>query len=214
MNTEQITKGYNPRDHLVKITGKDGRQKDYYPAAWRLYELNLRYPNANFSSDIVHMDIERDFVLVKCRLYLGPDYALSEKKTEAMKQGRLSTTDKVETAAKARCARDFGISTELALETDLDSEMEPVEEGRMAPTWHTSSAASNGHVDEVIRERLNSLYERAKVLKVCKTNNGFVDHMRQLLQLPALDIKTITSSQLDIIEQDIVARERQTVRAA
>lgn len=84
----------------------------------------------------------------------------------------------------------------------------------MAPTWNTSSAASNGHVDEVIRERLNSLYERAKVLKVCKTNNGFVDHMRQLLQLPALDVKTITTSQLDIIEQDIVARERQTVRAA
>lgn len=110
-------KAYHPRDHLVKIKTKEGL-KDYYPAAWRLYELTLRHPSANFMSQIVHLDVERDFVIVKCCLYLGSDYALSDRKTEALKQGRLSALDKVETAAKARCARDFGISTELALDGD------------------------------------------------------------------------------------------------
>ena len=114
-------KPYNPHDHLVKIRSKDGAQKDYYPAAWRLYELTLRYPNANFSSEIMLLDVERNLVVVKCRLYLGASYEQSDKKTEAMKSGSLSTLDKVETAAKARCARDFGISTELALEWDKDS---------------------------------------------------------------------------------------------
>ena len=70
------------------------------------------------------MDIERNFVIVKCRLYLGADYEMSHRKTEAMKQGLLSQLDKIETAAKARCARDLGISTELALDIDPD---EPVD---------------------------------------------------------------------------------------
>ncbi len=114
-------KPYNPREHLVKIRSKDGAMKDYYPAAYRLYELTLRYPDANFSSEIILLDVERNLVVVKCRLHLGASYEQSEKKTEALKSGPLSTLDKVETAAKARCARDFGISTELALERDEES---------------------------------------------------------------------------------------------
>jgi len=49
---------------------------------------------------------------------------------------------------------------------------------------------------------------------MCKTNSGFVDHIRKLLQLPGLDINTITAAQLDIVEQDIAAREQQAARAA
>ena len=126
-STIPSARAYQPRDHLVKIRTKEGL-KDYYPAAYRLYELTLRYPNANFTSEIVHLDVEHDFVIVKCCLYLGADYSLSDKKTEALKQGRLSALDKVETAAKARCARDFGISTELALELqEEDLETDGVE---------------------------------------------------------------------------------------
>jgi len=112
----QNSNGYNAHDHLVTIRAKDGSQKPYLPAAWRLYELALRYPNANFASEILLLDVERNLVVVKCRLYLGASYEASDKKTEAMKSGPLSSLDKVETAAKARCARDFGISTELALD--------------------------------------------------------------------------------------------------
>src|SRR5215470_6823836 len=80
--TGPTARAYHPRDHLVKIGTKEGL-KDYYPAASRLYELTLRYPDANFTSEIVHLDVEHDFVIVKCCLYLGPDYSLSDKKTEA-----------------------------------------------------------------------------------------------------------------------------------
>lgn len=136
---------YNPHDHLVKIRSKDGAQKDYYPAAWRLYELTLRYPNANFSSEIILLDVERNLVVVKCRLYLGASYEQSDKKTEALKSGPLSTLDKVETAAKARCARDFGISTELALEWDEDA---------------VPSAATND------TEELHAIMAEARMLKL------------------------------------------------
>jgi hypothetical protein len=90
----------------------------------------VRYPNANFSSDIMLLDVEHNLVVVKCRLYLGASYEASDKKTEAMKSGPLSTLDKVETAAKARCARDFGISTELALDI---SEVEEAEDTPTVP---------------------------------------------------------------------------------
>ncbi len=118
---------------------KDGSQKPYLPAAWRLYELTLRYPNANFSSEIMLLDVDRNLVVVKCRLYLGASYEQSDKKTEAMKSGPLSSLDKVETAAKARCARDFGISTELALDI---TEVE--EEDSTAPPQRPSAGQQNG----------------------------------------------------------------------
>lgn len=119
----ELLKSYNPHDHLATWTAFDKRSNRtqtviYYPAAWRLYELSLRYPNANFSSDIIHMDAEKDFVIVRARLYLGNDYNASEKRAEAHKQGRLTELDRVETKAKARAARDFGIGTEHALDMD------------------------------------------------------------------------------------------------
>ena len=108
---------FNPKDHLIQV-GKDrqGKATMYYPAAWRLYELNLRYPNANFKSEIIYHNEEKGTVIVKAYLYLGKDYESSDKKAEAMKQGNISSLDKVETAAKARAARDFGIGTEYALD--------------------------------------------------------------------------------------------------
>ena len=112
---------YKPHDHLVSWVANDrgkSRTVNYYPAAWRLYELSLRYPFANFSSEIVHKDPEKNFVVVRVRLYLGPSYEDSPKKAEAHKQGPLSELDKVETKAKARAARDFGIGTEHALDMD------------------------------------------------------------------------------------------------
>lgn len=136
MNTSTV-ENYNAKEHLVTITTRQGK-KPYLPAAWRLYELNLRYPNANFATELVYMDPERDFCIVKARLFLGCDYDLSDKKAEALKQGPLSQLDKVETAAKARAARDFGVSTEFAL--DFEEAAEPVESAH-----EQEPAMSNGH---------------------------------------------------------------------
>lgn len=121
---QQLLANYSAKDHLMTWQDKKNKRVDYYPAGWRLYELSLRYPTANFTSDIFHMNEERDFVIVKVRLFLGADYEMSPKKAEAFKQGRLSELDKVETKAKARACRDFGIGTELALDFDDVSEGE------------------------------------------------------------------------------------------
>src|SRR2546429_7481259 len=119
---------YKSYEHLIQWTakGRSGKQEtiNYLPAAWRLYELSLRYPNANFTNEIIHMDPERNFCIVRSRLYLGPDYNTSEKRAEAHKQGFLTELDRVETKAMARAARNWGIGTEFALDFDATPENE------------------------------------------------------------------------------------------
>lgn len=116
---------YDPRLHLIKIKSKKtGEVKDYLPASYRFYELSLRYADANFSTEILLLDIEHNLCVVRCRLYLGPDFECSPKKVEACKSGLLSELDKVETGAQARCCRLFGIGTEYALNSDSEEEVE------------------------------------------------------------------------------------------
>ena len=206
-------KSYNPREHLVKIRSKDGAMKDYYPAAWRLYELTLRYPNANFSSEIMLLDVERNLVVVKCRLYLGASYGESEKKTEALKSGTLSTLDKVETAAKARCARDFGISTELALETDLETEVDLADEGQLLPPSGTRNGHNHNHQgDEAVKARLNALYSRAVKVKLCgASGQSLLTSLSKLAGVSSLTMEQLTMSHLDILEKAILTREAERV---
>jgi hypothetical protein len=124
--TQQNTTTYAAHDHLIKIKGKDGQTKDYYPAAWRLYELRLRFPNITVESEIVHLDIEHNFVIIKAIIFDGKSYEEAERRASSFKQGPLNMLDKVETAAKARAARDFGVSTELALDSEPEEDIPDV----------------------------------------------------------------------------------------
>lgn len=140
----RLLSNYHAQDHLARWMAYDKqanskREVVYYPAAWRLYELNLRYPVANFDCDIVHMDAEKDFCIIRARLYLGTDFATSPKRAVAHKQGKLSELDKVETKAMARAARNFGVGTEHALDMD-DLEADAV----------GVQSASNGHAVAVV----------------------------------------------------------------
>ena len=135
MNDEQhlqTLETYSPAEHLVQIRAKDGTLKDYYPANWRLYELRLRHPTITIESEIVHMDVEHNLVFVKAWIFDGKTYAESERRASSYKQGLLSALDKVETGAKARAARDFGIGTEYAL--DMEAEDEQADEGKRGVT--------------------------------------------------------------------------------
>src|SRR5207248_11155628 len=69
--TTLFRSAYNPGEHLVQIRAKDGTLKDYLPANWRLYELRLRHPHITVEAEIVHMDIERNLVIVKAWLFDG-----------------------------------------------------------------------------------------------------------------------------------------------
>ncbi len=222
---------YHPHDHLAKWVAFDKRSGSnveviYYPAAWRLYELSLRYTNANFSSDIIHMDAEKDFVIVRARLYLGADYASSVKKAEAYKQGKLTELDKVETKAKARAARDFGIGTEHALDMD-DLEAASVPSGDMTikeeksngqrvvesaatpkqlPAPNASKSQQNGQ--EGLQNKLDALYESANA-------KGYVDGLKgwEMAKAEAFGAVTpdesITEPQYINLRQYIVAKARQ-----
>ena len=123
MNDEQRAKAleeYNPREHLIEVAKDKKGPVYYYPAAWRLYELRLRYPFFTLEAEIIHMDEEKGTVIVKAIGYDGFDYATSSLKGTALKQGPLKELDKVETKAKSRVARDIGIGTEYALDMDTD----------------------------------------------------------------------------------------------
>lgn len=114
---------YNPHDHILQWMAFNKQKNtselvNFYPASWRLYELNLKYPTAKFDIDLILVDQERDFVIVRARLYTGDTFESSPRRAVAHKQGKLTQLDKVETQAKARAARDMGISTELALDMD------------------------------------------------------------------------------------------------
>jgi hypothetical protein len=118
-----LLEAYKPHDHILQWTAFNKKTNrtdlvNYYPANWRLYELNLKYPDAKFDIDLVLIDQERDFCIVRARLFIGESYETSSRRAVAHKQGRLTQLDKVETQAKARAARDLGISTELALDID------------------------------------------------------------------------------------------------
>jgi hypothetical protein len=134
---------YNAHEHLIQIKGRDGQQKEYYPAAWRLYELRYRYPHITIESEIVHLDQEHNFVIVKAVIYDGKTYEESSLRASSMKQGLLSALDKVETAAKARAARDAGVSTELALDS------EPEEDLDLAPVPSASKTTQKGKISLV-----------------------------------------------------------------
>jgi hypothetical protein len=163
MQEERLQKlrEYNASEHLKKWTAfnsSTGLNETviYYPAAWRLYELSLKYPTANFKVEIVHMDPAKDFVVLKSYLFFGEIYEKSPKRAEALKQGRLSKLDKIETNAKARCARDFGIGTEHALDMDEASD-------EVGGTVVSGSLASNGQ--GVIN--LANSQQRQNIQKLC-----------------------------------------------
>ncbi len=225
---------YNAHEHLVQWTAYDKRTNkstvvNYLPAGWRLYELSLRYPNANFSSDIIHIDHERNFCIVRARLYLGSSYEASEKRAEAHKQGPLTELDKVETKAKARAARDFGIGTEYALDMDdtPDNEVKgtivteaPYTPQPTQPTQQTTKPVADTPkpqapkqlpqpakqtsqaMSDTIRARLNMLYERARALHLLSeaSAKGFLIFAGSVLDATITHPNQLTPSRLDALE--------------
>jgi hypothetical protein len=213
--TSQTIEGYNPSEHLVKIKSKDGTLKDYLPACWRLYELSLRYPNANFSSELVHVNEERDFVIVKARLYLGASYEDSDRKAEAFKQGKLSMLDKVETAAKARAARDFGIGTEHALDfEEATIDEPPVERKAEAPTpMNLKSLPAQPVVDGAKRAKLNELLELGQQLGVFSKRSGLANYASKVLvrEIGVDQLVQLTEGDLAEIESMLHSEEPEPV---
>ena len=220
---------FNPKEHLITV-GKDrsGKATMYYPAAWRLYELNLRYPNANFKSEIIYHNEEKGTVIVKAYLYLGSNYGDSDKKAEAMKQGSITSLDKVETAAKARAARDFGIGTEYALdmvpdETDATHDVEESHRSNISAVSSNKSRQNGASVSRqneqenkpmTLAERRRAAYDRALELGQFqkgatkeKSLEAFLAFVAPIVSANVANIEQLTASRLDAIEAYLNAKD-------
>jgi len=199
---------YNPHEHLVQWTAKDRSGKsqviNYYPASWRLYELRLRYPTAKFDINIVLMDQERNFCIIQAKLFVGTDYETAEIRSVAHKQGMLSELDKVETKAKARAARDLGISTELALD------MDDTPENEVRGTIVTPSPQSRQIVptaEDKKRSRLNTIFNSGNKKGLFGSKEEMAGYISDILQteIKPEDISSLIDEELILIEVKIAS---------
>ena len=159
------------------------------------------------------MDLEKDFVVVRARLYLGTNYETSPKRAEAHKQGKLTELDKVETRAKA--VRDFGVGTEHALDMD-DDEASLVEPVVSSNTPHAvkvveAGKVGNGHQPpkpEVKPATHTVEHVKASFLKVYKGETRWEPFKVHTLGLPVPD-KQLKEVQLAMLNGKIVQVERE-----
>jgi hypothetical protein len=205
---------YKPTEHLLKWEAHDKAKNkkvmvSYYPASWRLYELRLRYPTAKFDINIILMDQERNFCVIEAKLFVGTDYETAEIRSVAHKQGFLTELDRVETKAKARAARDLGISTELALDMDDAPEDAPVQTTTVAEETPPTRQVAAPTLANGVRAKLNDLFERAMALRLLKAGNAksFLMWASETLGKPVTAPNMLAVSDLGVLEQHIVALE-------
>ncbi len=56
---EQITRTFNPNDHLMQIKNRNG-SSDYLPVAWRLVWFRSVCPVGEISTEMIHLDLDRE----------------------------------------------------------------------------------------------------------------------------------------------------------
>jgi hypothetical protein len=222
MNDEQrlaALASYNPQDKLISVgKNKDNSPVLYYPAAWRLYELRLRHPHFVLESEIIHMDTEKGIVIIKAVGYDGLDYASSQLKGTAMKQGKLAELDKVETKAKSRIARDIGIGTEYALDMDDSDETNGVHSSvKSAPQTRpqprgTPQPAESGNdkpaLKSVPQSPIRALYNAGSQKGLWASSSQFYELASKMLDM---EVTTQNASHLD---EKLLARLEQAIKEA
>ena len=56
---EQITRTFNPANHLMQIKNRNG-SSDYLPVAWRLVWFRSVCPEGEISTEMIHLDLDRE----------------------------------------------------------------------------------------------------------------------------------------------------------
>ncbi len=56
---EQITRTFNPNDHLVQIKNRNG-SADYLPVQWRLVWFREQCPEGTIETEMLHLDLDRE----------------------------------------------------------------------------------------------------------------------------------------------------------
>src|SRR5436309_11355512 len=56
---EQITRTFNPNDHIMQIKNKNG-SADYLPVQWRLVWFREQCPEGTIETEMLHIDLDRE----------------------------------------------------------------------------------------------------------------------------------------------------------
>lgn len=169
---------YRPYMHLVTWQATDRKGNAYtaihLPYQYRLLELSQKFPTANFETEVIHVNDEKDFILLKVRLFIGVDYETSARKTQSTKQGKLSQADKVERAGKNDCMASWGIGTLSAIESKPLSR----------------------------REWLNSAYTRAKELNLMESpsRDNFLGLLKSILDIESVSEQDLTLDKRELVD--------------
>lgn len=214
--TQQNTITYAAHEHLIQIKGKDGQTKDYYPAAWRLYELRLRFPHITLESEIVHLDVEHNLVIIKAIIFDGKSYNEAERRASSFKQGPLNMLDKVETAAKARAARDFGVSTELALDSEPEEDIPDVvpasSQAKSKAPLSMVPAQPASETPPPLVEMLHGMYEYACQIGLISNLVGWEALKVDILGY-AINDEKMSVGQVEQIRKGLAERKRKMSKA-
>jgi hypothetical protein len=158
---EQISRPFNPAEHLIQIKGRNGIA-DYLPVQWRLVWFRSIYPNGSIETEMLHFDPERECEevsdawndeqqqpekIVKRGKGLAIFKATARDGLGGVGTGTKSETaanfkdfiESAETGAIGRALASLGFGTQFAPEFQ--------EEHRIvdSPVTRTSKASTNGH---------------------------------------------------------------------
>ncbi len=154
-----ISTSFDPQQHLIVLKTVDG-PKAYYPFSWRLYEFRLRYPQGLIPAEILHLDIERDLVVVRVTVCAD---GLEAGKGVGLHTGSLTLLDQVTERAKAQALMDLGIGCAWpVIFPDELGQVETVPQPEQSNRGHDErQEASHGHHPARTASTVQALFARA-----------------------------------------------------
>ncbi len=171
---------FDPHDHLITLKTVDG-PKAHYPFRWHLHEFRLRYPLGIIQAEIVHLDVERDLVIV--RVIACAD-GLEAGKGVGLQTGSLSLLDQVTQRAKAQALLDLGIGCAWPVLFDGDLETAEIisQQYEQSNRKHDErQSSSHGHQPARTASTVQVLFAKAYKVKATELETRWERYKAHLL---------------------------------
>ncbi len=137
------TKNFNPREHLIKVSGKD-----YLPVAWRIYWFREKYPNGTIETELVQLDNDKNYAVFRATAKTGMGgVATGTKREDKAHFGDF--LEKAETGSIGRALAALGFGTQFA--------GEEFEEGARIVDTPQDMRASDGTRPEKTTDEINGI---------------------------------------------------------
>ena len=110
---------FDPRQHLIRIRSRGGREADYLPVPKRVLWLRTEYPEAKTELELIHFD--KDQAIVKATVEL-PNGARASDYGSETRQEFADYLEKAATKALGRALAQLGFGTQFAPELEMQEE--------------------------------------------------------------------------------------------